>query len=192
MRYKYVFSLACIILSGCSRYFSWGKKTFSQVGTYSSLRNALAPHMRSAYEYDMLQTIIRADVLWVNDAVRTIHAQAVAQRQMGDVQDSDDVAVGTTTLYVFIAPQSDTYPPLSLCEQALWTAHLRVQDTWYKPTCIAALELDQEYAMLVGSAYNRYRMAYKVVFPVAVTDEDTIELKLLSSLYEVRFLFKKD
>ena len=158
--------IVLLLLPSCGRMIDWGTKTFVQAPSLQASISAAQKYIRSVTSYDQLTTRARFDVLWLSDDVRINYANLFALK-FGKTEEQRKT---------FLRRQLEennhfiTFYVLSLHEHPLgdtnseWTLFLQIDDKYYAPIEIKAVEFSPEYIHIFGKKYNRFKVPYNVKF----------------------------
>lgn len=197
MKYKnVVISGIVLLLTSCTRYIDWGKKTFRQVDKIEYDASLVTSYIRKGYLYDQFNTVTLCDVLWLSPQVRNAYVDLYvlrrattekAEQLMRKRQQDEEKQLWS--FYVVMTPRTDSDILFSMTDsQAIWTPTLRVDDgKELQAYTIKRVDLEPEYRTFFGNAATRYRIPYVITFKRAQKKACNLQLIIRSLQYEMNY-----
>ena len=206
MKTKYFSILALCCLSGCRRYYDWGKSFFVQADNRTLGDSCVKQYHTYVTAHQGFETVGWFDILWMSDPVWEWYKGQLAQRYgltegaVFDLQEEQDAQTSAyITFYVLMSQPNVPTDPLARFAThtpSQWAITLAIDGKEYQAREIKQLDLSPEMQAFFGWHYNRYRGAYRVKF-ARHTDTnadllqagDTMELKFRSVKHELDFVW---
>lgn len=208
MNTKYALLFSVCFLSGCSRYYKWGKSFFVQADNRALHESCVKQYRTYVTAHQGFETVGWFDVLLMADPVWDWYKAQIAKRygliegSVFDLQEEQDAQTSAyITFYVLMSqPNVPTDPLLRLSTHtpSQWAIVLSVDGKEYQAREIKQVDLAPELQEIFGFHYNRYRNAYRVKFARHTdTKEDLLdfvemELRFRSIKHELDFVWNHD
>ena len=157
MNTKYALLLAVCFLSGCSRYYKWGKSFFTQADKRNLHESCIKPYHTYVTVHDGFETVGWFDVLWMADPVWDWYNANVVKRyglpagglqKLEDEQDAENSAY--ITFYLLMSQpnvSTDPLPRLGTHVASQWSIVLAVDGDEYQATNKFIFRLNQFHCM---------------------------------------------
>lgn len=205
MKVKFACALAICFLSGCRRYYNWGKQFFVQADNRDLHDAGIKSYHTYITAHQGFETVGWFDILWMSDPVWDWYRAAVARRyglpaDAADVlKDEKDVQTSAyITFYVLMSQPNVPTDPLPRFGNHLpsqWAITLLVDGKEYQAQEIKQMDLAPELQRFFALHYNRYRTPYRVKFARHNTAQedllasDEMQLKFRSVAHELDFVW---
>lgn len=205
MNLRYILFLGICFLSGCKRYYQWGKQFFVQADKRNLQDSCIRPYHTYITVHDGFETVGWFDLLWMADPVWDWYNDNVAKRygitaeaykKLQDEQTAETSAY--LTFYVLMSQPNvptDPLPRLATNSASQWSIVLAVDGQEYQALEVKMVDLSPELQQFFGYHYNRYRNVYRVKFVRHTTDKvdllasENMELRLRSIKHELDFVW---
>lgn len=199
--------VAMLTMTSCVKYYDLIKSEFPQGKELPDNKVVAAQYKRSAVVYDEFQTAAAFNVLWLSDELRSAYVNMYCDRRGLTCDEKEEMLKRQLeenkhwiSFYVLADIRSKTNSALG-DENASWTLSAQLGDyDALVPESIKEVDLEPEYQAVFGSAFNLFKVAYLVKFPIGVHDahklaQGSISLVslIIKSVYkECRLVWDKD
>jgi hypothetical protein len=166
-----------ILLAGCGgKLTDWTAEHFNQGSKVAACSANVACYLKSARIYDKFTLYGSFCVMWLSGVVRSKYAnlyafthgknkvekKAFLSRQLAE----NDMY----NMFYVLNANAITFGDAD----ARWSVYLLVDGNYYSPIEVKVVDLEPEYKLLFGKAFNAFTTAYQVKFRATDTDNNPI------------------
>ncbi len=202
LRVKTFFLLIILgLISGCSRYIDYAKKTFDQACSVDLDLSKARSYIRSEKVYDQLTTVGLFDALWVNKDVQDAYRKIKLERS-GVLDTTEQKKLEAeleqynqfTTFYLLLPPKDAQdvgymhFDGVTYFNNNIdWKVFLEVGGKKYSPVEFTNIsELSPEFSLIFGRTSTRYRSIYIAKFKPEDNYSGKLKLVIRTTKYTVQ------